>query len=240
MEKSNIQKAFFVSVALKGAASPLRAKSSATFFKTGEGHYSHGDKFMGVTVPQQRLIVRQFSDLPLVEAVKLLQSDWHEERLTALLILVSLFQRAKDERGKEAVVKAYLKNLKWVNNWDLVDSSAHQILGAWLADKSRAPLYKLVKSKVLWERRVAMVATYHFITQGDHVDAVKLAEALLKDDHDLMHKASGWMLREVGKRVDVKHLRAFLEKHSKRMPRTMLRYSIEHLPPAERKRWMAN
>jgi 3-methyladenine DNA glycosylase AlkD len=231
-------KALDIQTALKALSSSARAKSVASFFKTGEGSYSHGDKFLGIATPQIRGVVRQFRGLPLAEALKLLKSEWHEERAAALAFMVDLFERAKDEAGKAVVVKAYLKNLSRVNNWDLVDGSAHQILGAWLEDKDRAIRYKQVKSKVLWERRVAMISTYHFILKGESKDAVKLAELLLDDKEDLMHKASGWMLREVGKRVDEKPLRDFLKKHSKKMPRTMLRYAIERLPWAERKRWM--
>jgi 3-methyladenine DNA glycosylase AlkD len=223
---------------LKGLASDLRAQSSARFFKTAPGQYGHGDKFLGITVPQQRKVARQFRDLPLGEVLALLKSPWHEERLTALIILVGQFQRANSEAGREAIVKAYLKHLKWVNNWDLVDSSAGYVLGVWLRDKDRGILYKLVKSKVLWERRVAMIATQGLINAGQSKDALQVAAHLLDDPEDLMHKASGWMLREVGKRVSLADLRGFLAAHAGRMPRTMLRYAIERLPPSERQRWM--
>lgn len=227
-----------VSKALKDLGSPERAKASARFFKTAPGQYGHGDKFIGVTVPEQRQVARQFRDLPLAETLALLQSPIHEERLTALIILVGQFARAKqDPARREAIVKAYLKHLKWVNNWDLVDSSAGYILGVWLLDKDRRLLYKLVRSKVLWERRVAMIATQAFINAGDSADALKLAALLLDDPEDLMHKAGGWMLREVGKRVSREDLRAFLRRHAAKMPRTMLRYAIEHLDKAEQKRW---
>lgn len=223
---------------LKRVASPARAKANAWFFKTAPGQYGHGDKFLGVTVPQVRAVARQFRELPLAETLKLLKSPWHEERLCALILLVGQFQRAKDEAGREAVVKAYLKHLKWVNNWDLVDSSAGYILGVWLRDKDRGILYKLVKSKVLWERRVAMIATQGLINAGESKDALQLAALLLGDREDLMHKAAGWMLREAGKRVSVEDLRGFLGRFSDRMPRTMLRYAIERLGPAERRKWM--
>ena len=224
--------------ALRAVADPARAASSARFFKTAPGQYGHGDRFLGVTVPQQRAVARRFKALPLREALALLKSPWHEERLTALLILVGQFQRSKDARAREAIVKAYLKHLKWVNNWDLVDSSAGYILGAWLLDKDRALLYQLLKSERLWERRAAMIACQAFINAGESKDALAVAQRLLDDREDLMHKAAGWMLREVGKRVSVKALRGFLEAHAGRMPRTMLRYAIEHLGPAERRRWM--
>lgn len=223
---------------LKALADPRRAESSAWFFKTGPGQYGHGDKFLGIPVPLQRKVARKFRDLPLPQARALLHSPWHEERLTALLILVGLFQRAKTEAAREAVVKAYLAELRWVNNWDLVDSSAGYILGVWLRDKDRGVLYKLIKSKGLWERRVAMVATQGLINAGESKDALALAEALLGDREDLMHKAAGWMLREAGKRVSVEDLRGFLSRNAGRMPRTMLRYAIERLGPLERQKWM--
>lgn len=223
--------------ALKALATPARAKSSAWFFKTGPGQYGEGDRFMGVSVPQQRGVARRFGALPLAEAVRLLRSKIHEERLTALFILVRQYQRG-DPKAKAAVVKAYLANLEWVNNWDLVDSSAPYILGDWLKDKDPAPLYKLARSKDLWRRRVAMLSTAAFINAGRHQHTFALADLLLEDGHDLMHKAVGWMLREVGKRVDADLLRAYLTKNAARMPRTALRYSIEKFSPAERKRWL--
>jgi len=225
-------------LALARLASPARAKSSAGFFKTGPGQYGEGDRFLGVTVPQQRALVRRFA-LPLAECVALLQGGAHEERLTALCFLVRLFERARSAPEREAVVEAYLANLRWVNNWDLVDSSAPQILGAWLQDKSRALLHRLARSPVLWERRVAILATFHFIYQGESAETLALAAKLLGDPEDLLHKAVGWMLREVGKRVSLADLRGFLSQHAARMPRTALRYAIERLPAAERKRWLA-
>jgi 3-methyladenine DNA glycosylase AlkD len=226
--------------ALRKLGSPAKAASALRFFKAGPGQYGEGDKFLGVTVPEQRKLVREFRGLPLAECLALLKSPWHEERLTALLLLGDQFTRAKkDPALRDKIAQAYLKHLKWVNNWDLVDSSAPVILGAWLKDRDRSLLYKLVRSKRLWERRVAMVATQHFINAGESADALKLAALLLDDKEDLMHKASGWMLRELGKRVSREDLRAFLTQHAARMPRTMLRYAIEHLPEAERKRWMA-
>lgn len=224
--------------ALAQLGSPERAQVSRRFFKTGEGDYGEGDQFIGVPVPAQRAVARTFAKLSLEETLELLRSPVHEERLTALFILVSHYQRGKDEMRAE-VVKAYLANTRFVNNWDLVDSSAPQILGHWLLDKDRRVLVRLARSKLLWERRIAMLATQAFINNGQSADALKIAELLLGDSHDLIHKAVGWMLREIGKRIDVQILREFLSNHASSMPRTALRYAIEHLPPAERKRWLS-
>lgn len=225
-----------VRAALRQQADATRARNVARFFKTGPGEYGEGDRFIGVTVPAQRKIAREFRELALPEVDALLQSPIHEERLTALFILVLQFQRHEELREK--IVRLYLRRLRFVNNWDLVDSSAPQILGAWLVDRPRDVLYKLATSKQLWERRVAMVATQRFINDGDSQDALKIAAILLKDRHDLIHKASGWMLREVGKRAGVEDLRRFLERHAATMPRTMLRYAIERFPATERALWM--
>ncbi len=222
---------------LAAVAEDERALSSMRFFKTGPGQYSEGDVFIGVTVPQQRVIARANRGLSHRDLSSLLKSRVHEERLTALLILVDQYEH--DEASQVACYDFYLAHLAHVNNWDLVDTSAANIVGIHLIDRPRAPLYKLARSKSMWERRVAMVATYAFIRQGEHADAVAIAEALLSDDHDLIHKATGWMLREVGKRVGEAPLRAFLRDHAATMPRTALRYAIERLPPAERKTWLA-
>lgn len=223
---------------LQRVSSPARAKANTWFFKTAPGEYGHGDRFLGNTVPQVRAVAKQFRDLPLAGILSTLQSPWHEERLCALLILVGQFQRAKTEAAREAIVKAYLGHLKWVNNWDLVDGSAGYILGVWLRDHDRAILYKLLKSKRLWDRRVAIIATQGLINAGESKDTLKLAAMLLDDKEDLMHKATGWMLREVGKRVSLEDLRGFLSKHAATMPRTMLRYAIEKMSPSERAKWM--
>ena len=231
--------ASFLRAALAKLADPARAKSSAGFFKTAPGQYGHGDRFLGIAVPQLRALAKQAKGVPLAEAVKLLKGGAHEERLLALLLMVQCYTKAKDEAVQAAVVKAYLANLKWVNNWDLVDSSAGTILGAWLLERDRSLLYKLAKSKVLWERRVAIIAPLHFIMHGESKETLQLAALLLDDPEDLMHKATGWMLREVGKRVSLEDLRGFLKKHAARMPRTALRYAIEHLSETERKKWMS-
>jgi 3-methyladenine DNA glycosylase AlkD len=206
------------------------------FFKTGPGQYGEGDKFLGIKVPQQRELAKRFKDLSLIEVEKSLQSVWHEERLTALLILTYKFPKAvESERAK--IYKLYIKNLKYINNWDLVDLSAPNIVGTYLLDKPRDILYKLIESKHLWSRRVAVLATFTFLRNKQYADIITFAEKLLNDKEDLMHKASGWMLREMGKR-DLGELRHFLDKHVLKMPRTMLRYAIEKLEEEERLRYL--
>jgi hypothetical protein len=224
--------------ALAALGSPAKAAAAARFFKTGPGQYGEGDRFLGVTVPEQRALTAHYLDLPLRDLRGLLRSPIHEERLSALLILVKRFSR-EDEAGRESILRLYLGNSRFVNNWDLVDQSAHEIVGAWFLDKDRAPLYRLIESPMLWERRIAIVATYRFIRAGESKDVQALAARLFRDPEDLMHKAGGWMLREMGKRVSVEDLRAFLGRHAPAMPRTMLRYAIERLPQAERKRWLS-
>lgn len=221
---------------LKKFARPASTKGIAQFFKTGKGEYGEGDVFYGVTVPETRSVAKRFQHLPLTECKKLLRSKVHEERLLALLILVSQFERG-DDADRAAIYSFYMKNLKWVNNWDLVDSSAHYIVGAHLLDRSRAPLYKLARSKNLWEKRIAIIATFWFIRRNDYSDALKISEILLQDDHDLIHKAVGWMLREIGNR-DLATEQKFLRKHYQKMPRTMLRYAIEKFPEATRKSYL--
>ena len=219
-------------------ATKERAAVLQRFFKTGPGQYGEGDKFLGVMVPNIRQVVKEFRDAPLPEVVKLLRSPWHEERLCALLILVSKFERG-DEALRKRICSLYLKNTRYINNWDLVDLSAPKIVGPSLDGGSRALLYRFVRSKSLWERRIAILATFPYIRKGDFVDALALSEQLFDDDHDLMHKAVGWMLREVGKK-DVGTLEGFLKKHHRRMPRTALRYAIERFPEAKRKRYLRN
>jgi 3-methyladenine DNA glycosylase AlkD len=224
--------------ALRQFASPERAALVARFFKTGKGEYGEGDVFIGPTVPECRLVAREFRALPLPEIDKLITSRVHEERLTGLFILVAQFQRAKDEATRERLFKLYRKRLAFVNNWDLVDSSAPYIVGAWLSGKPRDWLDELAKSRVMWNRRIAMVATFYFIRRGEAEDAIRIAGLLVNDRHDLIHKAVGWMLREVEKRASAPALERFLRKHAATMPRTMLRYAIERLTPAEKEKWM--
>lgn len=224
-----------VSQALKAVATPEKAKSSEWFFKSGPGQYGEGDVFVGVTVPEQRQIARQFCDLPLPEIKKLLRSKIHEERLTALFILVIQFGKA-DPAGKQKIFDFYLENLDRVNNWDLVDSSAHLILGPQISDQKM--LIKLAKSQDLWERRVAIIATFARMRQGNCDWSIEISELLLNDQHDLIHKAVGWVLREVGKNCGEVVLEKFLKKHYKTMPRTMLRYAIEKFPETKRKAYL--
>ena len=218
---------------LAKAADKQKAKFLMRFFKTGEGQYGYGDLFLGINVPVQRQIARSFRDLPLNEIQILLKSKFHEHRLVALLILCDQFSKTKDEK----IVEFYLSNLKLANNWDLVDSSAHQILGNYLAGKDRSTLYRLAKSDNLWKRRVSIVSTFAFIRKKDLDDTFKISEMLLNDKQDLMHKAVGWMLREAGKK-DEKALIKFLDKNYKKMPRTALRYSFERLSENKRKNYM--
>ena len=224
---------------LKSMAEPEKAAILQRFFKTGPSQYGEGDIIIGVMVPQSRQVAKKFNQLPLGEVRTLLYSRVHEERLVALLILAWRYSSASSSREKEEIVKFYLDHIKRVNNWDLVDLSAPNILGAHLVDRDgrRRLLYRLAGSENVWERRIAIVATHHFIRNGDFSDTLKIAEMLLQDRHDLIHKAVGWMLREVGKR-DAAAEKEFLEKHCSVMPRTMLRYAIERLSERKRRRYM--
>jgi 3-methyladenine DNA glycosylase AlkD len=234
-----MKKAADVRKELKSMADPDKVATLQRFFKTGPGQYGEGDIFIGVMVPHSRQVAKKFSQLPLGEVRTLLYSRIDEERLVALLILAQRYSSsASSSREKEKIVKFYLDNIKQVNNWDLVDLSAPNILGAHLVDNRdrRRLLYRLAGSDNVWERRIAIVATHHFIRNGDFSDTLKIAVMLLQDRHDLIHKAAGWMLREVGKR-DAAAEEAFLEKHCSVMPRMMLRYAIERLPESKRHRY---
>ena len=225
-----------ISRVLRSHADADIARHAQRFFKTGRGGYGEGDRFLGIRVPVLRQHVRQFRDADLEEVLELLTSPFHEERLMALLLLVDRYGRGSvEERGH--IYKEYLGSTRFVNNWDLVDSSADRIVGAWLAHRSRRPLYKLAKSKSPWERRIAIMATFHFIRHNDFDDTLALCVLLLDDDHDLVHKAAGWMLREIGKR-DEQREKAFLDRYCAYMPRTMLRYAIERLPQADRRAYL--
>ncbi len=218
---------------LRKYADQEKAKVLRRFFKTGPGEYAQGDIFIGVMVPFARMVVKQFQDLSLADVVKLLHSKIHEERLLALLILVRQFNQV-DAKTKEKIYKAYLANTKFINNWDLVDLSAPAIVGGFLINKDRSILYQLAKSTLLWERRIAILATFAFIRSNDFEDIFKIIKLLLGDKEDLIHKACGWMLREAGKR-NVSVVEEFLGKNCKIMPRTMLRYAIEKFPQNKRK-----
>ena len=221
---------------LREFADAERAVFVRGFFKTGPGQYGEGDQFLGLNVPDLRKVAREFRALRLEDLRQLLKSKWHEERLLALVILVDQYSGA-GEKSRAAIYKLYLASTDRINNWDLVDCSAPQIVGGHLEGRSRKPLYRLVKSKSVWERRIAILATYHFIRSGQFGDTFALAESLLGDKHDLIHKAAGWMLREVGKR-DRAALEKFLRKHATKMPRTMLRYAIERFSRATRRQYI--
>ena len=230
------QKAKEIEQEIREYIDPVKREYLPNFFKTGKGQYGEGDKFLGVVVPNTRLVAKQHKDEPLEVMAELLQSEWHECRLCALLMLVERFKKT-DEKGKEAIYDFYLSQTARINNWDLVDLSAPGIVGEYLKDKVRKDLYRLADSDLLWDQRIAVVSTYTFIKNNDFIDILALSEKLLYHKHDLMQKAVGWMLREMGKR-DRELLVQFLEKHCKSMPRTMLRYAIEKFPEEERKEFM--
>lgn len=217
-------------------ANAERAQSSAWFFKTGKGQYGFGDVFIGVTVPEQRKIAKKYRDFAITDVEALLNSPIHEYRLTGCFILVDQFKRG-DENKKKSIFDFYLSHLGRINNWDLVDSSAPYIAGSYLLDKDRRVLYRLAKSSDLWEKRVAVLATFWFIKYRDFDDALAIAEILILDKHDLIQKAVGWMLREIGNR-DLAIERAFLDKYAASMPRTCLRYAIEKFEPSLRMRYL--
>ena len=218
---------------LRSLGCPQQAAILSRFFKTGPGQYGEGDRFIGVKVPVTRKVAKEFKGLPLSEVECLLHSEIHEERLLALVILVGQFERG-DEAARTPIYRFYLAHTSHINNWDLVDLSAPQIVGGYLQNRSRKPLDGLAKSASLWERRISILATHWFIRHGDFADTLKIAERLLADKEDLIHKAVGWMLREVGKR-DVATLETFLRRHCRSMPRTMLRYAIERFPDEKRR-----
>ncbi len=221
---------------LRELADPAQAENLQRFFKTGPGQYGEGDIFIGVKVPQIRKVAREGRALGLPGVESLLHSGIHEERLLALLILVIQFEKA-DRTQRKAIYDFYMANTTRVNNWDLVDLSAHHIVGAFLADRSRTVLQRLARSRDLWTRRIAIIATFYFIRRNEFDDTLAVADLLLTDDHDLIHKAVGWMLREVGKR-DLAVEEDFLKPRYSRMPRTMLRYAIERFPEPKRQRYL--
>lgn len=221
---------------IKTVSNPDNAKFLQRFFKTGKGEYAEGDVFLGIVVPVQRQIAKKYTELSFDDLEKLITSKYHEERLIALLILVERFKKASEDE-KDKIIKFYLKNRKGINNWDLVDLSAPKILGEYLLNKDRKILFRFAKSKDLWEKRIAVLSTFTFIKNNDFNDALKIYEILVYDKHDLIHKAVGWMLRELGK-IDLKTEEKFLKKYYKTMPRTMLRYAIEKFPEKKRKAYL--
>lgn len=219
-----------------GLKNPEKIKIYANFFKTGKGQYGEGDIFYGLTMPQQHNLAKKYIDLSLKDIKKLLMSKIHEHRQTCLLILVKQYQKA-NQKEKKRIYNFYLKNTKRINNWDLVDGSAHYIMGDYLLDRNKSIIYKLAKSDNLWEKRISILTTFQFIRNNKFEDTLKISEILLNDQHDLIHKAVGWMLREVGKK-DQKVEEKFLKKYYKHMPRTMLRYAIERFGEKKRKFYM--
>jgi len=206
------------------------------FFKTGPGEYGEGDVFVGIKIPILRKLAAEFEEEPLQTLRILLRSKIHEERMLALMILVRRFARENDQ-GRRQIYKFYLAHSRLINNWDLVDGSAPYIVGAFLWSRNRQPLYVLAKSPSLWERRIAILSTFHFIRQNDFGDALRISKLLLGDEHDLIHKAVGWMLREIGKRDRI-IAETFLKMHYLEMPRTMLRYAIERFPESRRRKYL--
>ena len=227
-----------VKAALQAHASDADAVNLQRFFKTGSGEYGEGDMFLGVRMPMIRKVCKEFRELPLAEIQKLTESPFHEHRMAGLIILTLQYPRAST-RAKNDIFELYMRELtrRNINNWDLVDVTCRHIVGEHVRG-DRVVLYKLAKSDNLWERRVGIISTFAYIARGDAATSLELAELLLHDQEDLMHKAVGWTLREVGKRCDEQLLRNFLNRHAHHMPRTALRYAIEHLPPADRQHYM--
>ncbi len=222
-----------VESALRTLTNPQKAEFFPRFFRTGPGDYGEGDQFIGVVVPNQRAVAKQFKELPLNEIEHLLESPFHECRLTGLLILVSQFEKSKTPSARKRIYDFYVSHSDRVNNWDLVDCSCHKIMGPFLLERNRSPLFRFAKAKCLWKNRISIVTTYHFIRHEDFDTTIQIGEILVEHEHDLIHKAVGWMLRELGKK-NRPLLMDFLERNHDKMPRTMLRYSIEKFPPAER------
>ena len=221
---------------IKAISNPDIAKTMQWFFKTGKGDYGEGDIFTGLKVPTQRKLAQEFRDLSLTDLKILLNSPVHEERLISLLILVDKYEKG-NEQEKEVIFSFYLKNRNGINNWDLVDLSAPKIIGKHLLKKDKSLLFKFALSKNLWDRRIAVLSTYEFIRNNDFAVTLQISEVLLQDEHDLIHKAVGWMLREIGKR-DLQAEEKFLKIHYNKMPRTMLRYAIEKFPETKRKKYL--
>ena len=220
---------------LRELGDPERAAVQQRFFKTGPGEYGEGDVFVGIRVPVLRKLSKEFGDLPFEDVLHLLKSEIHEARHVALFIMVRQYGRV-DRAGKKRIYTGYLRHTRYVNNWDLVDCSAEHIVGAQLMDRNRGRLYRLAASENLWERRIAIMATFHFIKRQQFDETLKLAKVLMGDDADLIQKAVGWMLREVGKRGGMTEAEVFIKTHYRRMPRTMLRYAIERYPEQQRQR----
>ena len=216
---------------------PKDAEFLQRFFRTAPGEYGAGDKFLGIRVPATRALAREFHDLTIDDSALLLQHEWHEARLLAVILLSNRYAKGSPADRKQ-IFDLYVSNASRVNNWDLVDASAANIVGAHLETRKRTLLDKLARSKNLWERRIAIVSTFRFIRNDEFDDTLRISRALMRDEHDLIHKAVGWMLREVGKR-DASVLEKFLDEHAHELPRTALRYAIERMPPKKKQRFMA-
>lgn len=223
---------------LRSLADPERAEFLSRYFKTGPGEYAEGDRFLGLAVPQVRRTAKAHPHASMREISKLLSSAYHEERFTALLIMVEQYRRG-DEKTKKKIFDLYLASTSRINNWDLVDLTAPRIVGSYLLKRDRKILTKLALSKNLWERRIAILSTAFFIDQGESEETLRIAKLLLKDPHDLIHKAVGWMLREAGKRCSLAIECKFLDEHASSMPRTMLRYAIERFPAGLKSHYMS-
>jgi 3-methyladenine DNA glycosylase AlkD len=213
------------------------AKHSLRFFKTGKGEYGYGDIFLGVRAPKIRLIAKKHIDISIVDMKTLIKSKYHEERFLGLIILVNKYSKTRDNEIRNQLYKIYVSSFKYINSWDLVDVTCSHVIGKHLIDKDRSILYTWAKSEDLWTKRIAIVSTHCFIRKNDLQDTFKIADILLNDNHDLIHKAVGWMLREAGKR-DLEKEEIFLKKHYNTMPRTMLRYAIERFPEAKRQGYL--
>jgi len=222
---------------IRALANKEIAQHSLRFFKTDKGEYGHGDLFLGVRAPKIRLIAKKHIDISITDMKTLIQSKYHEERFLGLIILVNKYAKTKDKKNRNQLYKIYVYSFKYINNWNLVDVTCPHVTGKHLIDKDRTILYKWAKSEDLWAKRIAMVSTFSFIRKNDLEDTFKIAEILLHDEHDLIHKAVGWMLREAGKR-DLKREETFLKKYYKTMPRTMLRYAIEKFPETKRQKYL--
>ena len=218
-------------------ASPKTAKHAQSFFKTAKGEYGYGDRFLGVRTPEIRKLAKRYISLSLHEALVLVKSKFHEERLCGLVIMVNKYAKTKDEKEQQTIFNQYTKNFKYINNWDLVDVTCPHIVGKHLFERDRKILYQWARSQHLWTKRISIVSNWWFIRKGDLRDVFKISRLLLNDKHDLIHKAVGWMLREAGKK-DLKKLESFLMKHYRNMPRTMLRYSIEKFPKTKRDQYL--
>lgn len=222
---------------LKALGNPDKAAHLSRFFKTGKGQYGEGDLFIGVTVPEQRNVVKKYQTADLETLEKLICSPFHEIRLTAILILLSKYEKEKETEVRKTYVDFYITHTPYINNWDLVDLSCYKLLGHWLADKDRNILYEWAVCDDLWKQRISIVSCMHFIRKGDFHDCLAISDLLIHHPHDLIHKAVGWLLRETGKK-DRAVLTGFLNNRYKTMPRTMLRYAIEHFPETERKKYL--